>query len=124
VLPTLCAAAGVTVPTNAKVDGIDLLPHMANRKTPVERAIVFWQMDLYKHLQRHYPKPKPYSTEVARKGKWKLLALEGKPQELFDIQADPFEKKNLIDDRPEIVRELAKQLKAWLAEPRLSPFGD
>lgn len=123
-LPTLCAAAGVAVPADAKVDGVNLLSHMTNPKTKVKRGTVFWQMDLYKNLQRHYPKPKPYSTEVARKGRWKLLALEGKPQELFDIEADPFEKNNLIDEHPEIVRELAGELRAWLAEPRLSPYGD
>jgi N-acetylgalactosamine-6-sulfatase len=124
VLPTLCAAAGVAVPADAKVDGVDLLPHMIDRKTPVERGTVFWQMDLYRHLQRHYPKPKPYSTEVARKGRWKLLAFEGNPQELFDIETDPFEKNNLINEHLDIVRELTSQLKAWLAEPRLSPYGD
>ena len=53
-----------------------------------------------------------------------LLALGGKPQELFDIEAGPFEKNNLIDAHPEIVRELTNQLKAWPAEPRLSPHGD
>jgi len=124
VLPTLCAAAGVAVPGDAKVDGVNLLPHMTNRERRIERGTVFWQMDLYKNLQRHYPKPKPYSTEVVRKGRWKLLGLEGKPQELFDIEADPFEKNNLIKDHPEIVRELTRRLKAWLAEPRLSPRGD
>jgi len=124
VLPTLCAAAGVTVPVSAKVDGVNLLPHMSDRKMKVERGPVFWLIDLYKHLQRHYPKPKPYSTEIVRKGKWKLLALEGEPQELFDIEADPFEKNNLIIEHPEIVRDLTSKLKAWLAEPRLSPRGD
>ena len=124
VLPTLCEAAGVKVPADAKVDGVDLLPHMINRKTRVERGTVFWQMDLYKHLQRHYPKPKPYSTEVVRKGMWKLLASEGKPQELFDIEADPFETNNLLAEHPEIVRDLTRRLRAWLAEPRLSPHGD
>jgi N-acetylgalactosamine-6-sulfatase len=124
VLPTLCAAAGVAVPASAKVDGVDLLPHMTGRTTRIERGTVFWQMDLYKHLQRHYPKPKPYSTEVARRGRWKLLALEGKPQELFDIEADPFERNNLLDQHPEIVRELTAQLEKWLAESRLSPYGE
>ena len=40
---------------------------------------MFWQLHLYKKIRRHYPKPKPFATEVAMQGKRKLLALDGKP---------------------------------------------
>ena len=43
---------------------------------------------------------------------------------LFDIEADRFEKNNLIDKHPEIVRELTSRLRSWLSEPRLSPYTD
>ncbi len=119
-LPTFCEAAGVSVPKSVPIDGLSLLPHMKGKRAldVKERGTVFWQLDLYKRIQRHYPKPKPYATEVAMRGKWKLLALNGKPVELFDIESDPNEKKNVLKAHPGLVALLTAQLKEWLKAPR------
>ena len=119
-LPTLCQAAGVTVPAAAHVDGISLLPHVIDGKPlgEAERGSLFWQIVLYRHLQRHYPKPKPYATEAVRRGSWKLLARDGKPTELFNIQADSFEQENLLEKQPALVQDMAQQLREWLQQPR------
>ena len=79
---------------------------------------MFWQLDLYEKIQRHYPKPKPFATEVAMRGKWKLLALGGKPLELFDVESDPNEQRNVIDDHPDLVASLTAELNQWLSAPR------
>jgi N-acetylgalactosamine-6-sulfatase len=120
ILPTLCAAAGVEVPPGVSLDGIDLLPHVVHGSPlgEAERGTLFWQIHLYEHLQRHYPKPKPWATEAVRRGKWKLLAREGQPTELFDVEADPFEENNLLGRHPELEASLTAALQAWLAEPR------
>ena len=119
-LPTFCEAAGVEVPSELPIDGLSLLPHMKGGRPPSAeaRGTVFWQLDLYRQLQRHYPKPKPFATEVAMQGKWKLLALEGKPLELFDLEADPNEQRNVIGDHPDLVALLSAQLNEWLNAPR------
>ncbi len=120
ILPTFCAAAGITLPQDTRFDGLNLMPHVVHDQpiTVEQRGTVFWQLDLYRRLQRHYPKPRPYSTEVARKGKWKLLTREGVPQELFDVVADPLEKHNLLEDRPDITMQLTKEVRRFLSEPR------
>ena len=118
ILPTFCAAAGVEVPADARVDGINLLPILTGEGTTMARGTVFWQLDLYRHLQRHYPKPKPFATEVARRGRWKLLALGGKPVELFDLECDPTETTNLLGNQPEVAGELAAELRRFFAAPR------
>lgn len=44
------------------------------------------------------------------------LVIDGEPQsgvELFDIRADPAEKKNLITSHPEIAQKLQTQLRTW-----------
>jgi len=116
-LPTFCEAAGVKLPEDLPLDGVSLLPLLKGGDEP-ERGLVFWQLDLYKGLQRHYPKPKPYATEIVRDGNWKLLALDGEPVELFDIDADIREENNLREQQPERAASMAKALKAWLAEER------
>ena len=120
ILPTFCAAAGIAPPAN--VDGKNLLPHMIDMTTELDRGTVFWQLDLYKQLQRHTSKIKPYAKEIVRRGQWKMLCFNGVPQELFNIKTDPLEKTNLLNNHPELVSSLKKELDAWLAEPRLSMF--
>ena len=57
-----------------------------------------------------------------RRGHWKLLAREGEPTELFDVEADPFEEDNLLGHHPELEASLAAALQAWLGEPRGTPL--
>lgn len=119
-LPTFCAAAGIEGPPDLNLDGINLLPQLTKGAPPPDRGTVFWQMDLYKGFQRHAPKPEPYATEIARDGRWKLLAKGGEPVELIDLAADPGETKNLLAEKPAVVQRLTAELRAWLAEPRRS----
>ncbi len=117
-LPTFCAAAGVPVPDGAPVDGVSLLGHW-RENAAVERAgPLFWQLDLYAKLQRHYPKPMPHATEVAMEGKWKLLCRGAEPLELFDLDADLAETANRLDTQPEIAARLARGVRAFLDAPR------
>lgn len=122
-LPTLCAASGVALPQDDSFDGINLLPLLTGQVDTLDRETVFWQIHLYGNLQRHYLKPEPYATEIARNGKWKLLARDGEPVELFDMDSDFYERRNLLKEKPEVAQELKKELQAWLAEPRRQ-FGN
>ncbi len=118
VLPTCCAAAGVPLPKDLKIDGTSLLAHLTRGEPVRNRGTVFWQLDLYPRIQRRMPKPEPYATEIARRGNWKLLAKGGKPVELFDLTADPGETTSVLAQHPKLAAELAGELQAWLAEPR------
>lgn len=51
-------------------------------------------------------------------GKWKLLALGGKPVELFDLESDPNEHENVIERNPDLVASLTTELNEWLEAPR------
>lgn len=122
--PTFHAAAKINAPAPRNLDGINLLPHLTGGPAPsdADRGTTFWQMNLYRSLQRHYLKPEPYATEVVRRGPWKLLALNGEPVELFDILQDPHEQWNLLREHPDVVKSMTAELKAWLASPRtISP---
>lgn len=58
-LPTICSGAGVPLPEDDTFDGTDILPLLTGKSDLLERETVFWQIHLYRKLQRHYPKPKP-----------------------------------------------------------------
>jgi N-acetylgalactosamine-6-sulfatase len=117
-LPTFCAAAGVAVPAAAKIDGINLLPHLVAGRDISGRGPLFWQLDLYPGMQRHVPKPKPYATEAVMEGRWKLLTRDGQPLELFDLEADVGETNNLLEKHPDIVKKMAGQIRDFLSSPR------
>ncbi len=86
VLPTLCALAGVSVPTDRAIDGASILPVFEGRS--VERAVpLYWRYD--RALS------KPYAVAM-RQGDWKLLADDSMTQfELYNLRVDRAEKNNL-----------------------------
>ncbi len=96
--PTVCELAGAKVPE--ELDGKSLAP-IIQGKTENVRDTIFLA---YKDLQR-----------AVRRGRWKLLVY---PQinkiQLFDLQEDPHETKNLADDPSEAAR--IKELLAVMRE--------
>lgn len=118
-LATFCDAAGATLPSDLPIDGTSLLDTLT-KETPLPDRDLFWQSDIYKGLQRHYPKPAPFSKEAMISGRWKLLSIDGTPLELFDIRSDPNETNNLIADHADRAEAMAEKVRGWLAEPRRS----
>ena len=44
--------------------------------------------------------------------------IDGRPVELHDLDADPFERDNLLEKEPAIARQLTARLHEFLAAPR------
>ncbi len=87
ILPTLCALAGIKVPTDRTIDGASILPVFEGRA--VERQVpLYWRYD--RALS------KPY-TVAMRQGDWKLLADSSLTRfDLYNLRGDRTEKKNLV----------------------------
>ena len=102
-MPTFADAAGATLPTDRVIDGVDLLP-AATGEGQVERPgeALFWQSGYY---------------QAVRRGDWKLQ-VDGRQGKrwLFDLVEDPTEQSNLVDQEPDITRELTALLEAHQAD--------
>jgi len=60
----------------------------------------------------------PANSYMIRKGKWKLIYYIGAPTQLFDLENDPNELKNLAHDSPAVVAELEKDLRGICSPER------
>jgi arylsulfatase A len=104
ILPTCAAISGAKVPSDRIIDGKSLLPLLEGREGAKSPHEAFF-----------------YRTEAVRSGKWKL-----KGKELFDLEADISESKNVAGDNPEVVKQLNEYLTAYkadLAENKRAPGG-
>lgn len=93
-------AATATDGSGVGLDGIDLLPILAERNPAAERTL-FWRINVPIRQQR-----------AVRQGPWKLL-LDGDDLLLFDLRNDLGERNDLAAARPDVVARLRPLLAAW-----------
>ncbi|MFM8536393.1 MAG: sulfatase [Acidimicrobiia bacterium] len=98
---TILAAAGATVPPDARLEGINLLPIIEGTAAVTDRTL-FWRVRVSGIEQR-----------AVRSGNWKLLHEGGVRLSLFDLSNDISERNDLAASRTDIVRRLNGQLLAW-----------
>ena len=111
VVPTLLAAAGMAPPR--EMTGVNLLPTAAGRGA-LERDAVFGE--IFTHTAVDLDQPRLNLTHRwVRQGNWKLIRFDadGGREELYNLQADPYETADLADKHPEDVEALARRLDAW-----------
>ena len=94
---------------NRTVDGIDLTPLLRDPDHIPDRAA------LYFHYPHYYATTSPVSG--LRVGNWKLLRYyEDSRAELYNLEDDLGERRNLAGEKPEIAAALAERLEAWWAQ--------
>jgi hypothetical protein len=62
-------------------------------------------------------------NRAIREGKWKLVAKENQPWELYDLEADRTELHDLAAAQPERVKSMAAAWDAWAARADVLPLG-
>ena len=107
---------GGRIPDEA--DGIDLSPWLDGGEPPVSERALCFQKNRANVKYFLFRDDQPPPTEAIRKGPYKLLCDEGRPTELYNLEEDPWERWNLLEDYPEVAEALSGELRSWLAEPR------
>jgi arylsulfatase A-like enzyme len=120
--PTVCAIAGVSLPTGVAFDGQDLsaavLGHPTTRVKPL-----FWEYGRNTKAFAFPGIPADRSPNVAlREGDWKLLVnADGSNAQLYDLKTDPKETHNVAEANPDIAERLKQKALAWRNSlPKLS----
>lgn len=106
-LPTFVEVGGGKLPGDYKPDGESVLAAFKGESFERTKPI-FWEW------RGGSDKPYTWPSLAMREGKWKLLVnkKEGK-MELYDLENDWAEKKDLAKENPEIVKELSDKIDAW-----------
>ena len=99
---TILAASGVEPPANRALDSRDILPAVTGTlERPLHEALYWNWID--KDSDKGW---------AVRKGRWKLLADKG-GLELYDLESDIAETRNLTSSEPAIVAELLGAYREW-----------
>lgn len=123
-LATAAEITGKSLEDNEGEDSVSLLPLLKQTATqPVREATIHHSIN---------------GSFAIRQGKWKLAVCRGSagwsaprppqakktglpPMQLFDLQADVSEQKNVIQENPKVADDLMKLLEKYVAEGRSTP---
>lgn len=124
-LPTVAALTGNSPPS--EIDGQSFLPLLKNPAAPGPERTLIWHYPFNVGV-KHPDNGEPLSPHSAiRVGDFKMIWDWHGKLELYDITKDPFEKKDLAKEQPELTAKLHTQLKSWLKQnvaPRYFPQRD
>lgn len=102
ILPTIASAAGVELPTDRKIDGVNLLPFLKGENDGTPHDVVIWREGYYQ--------------AVLANG-WKLQVSDlPEMARLYHLRDDPTEQADVADQYPDKITELKSILAAHNAE--------
>jgi arylsulfatase A-like enzyme len=109
--PTLAELAGAKIPADVHVDGRSLIPLLEDPSAPWPDRYVFVHQGRWPKGQADEAK---FRNCAVRNARFRLV----NNRELYDLQSDPGETTNVIDEHPEVVAGMRKAYDAWWAEAR------
>jgi uncharacterized sulfatase len=144
--PTFLGLAGLSLPADRVIDGVDLWPVFANPRTELgERPLFFFhdydveaiRVGSWKYIGRnsHYVWPAPLDKpdtpggrvltgrDYQPPGSGESVPTLGTWPLLYHLGRDPGEAYNVADSHPDQLRELRERLEAWRAAFQENPRG-
>ena len=104
--PTLIRAPTARPDAAWKVDGANVLPAWTRGSGVPERTL-FWEW-----------RSEGIDQLAAMRGRYKLVITQSGRPELFDVDTDPAERRNVIAEFPKLAKQLENELKDWLKTER------
>lgn len=98
---TALAAAGIPVPADKPLDGVDLIPYLQGPAKGAPHDRLFWRAG------------GEGGQHAVRLGDWKLVKVRGEAPQLFNLAEDLGETKDLAQSHPEKLQELQNAFSAW-----------
>jgi arylsulfatase A-like enzyme len=100
IAPTCLELAGLKPNRRFKMDGVSLAPVIANEPLDVDRTLYFM------HVQ----------GRGVRRGPYKASKLDRHGWELFNLDADPGETRDISGEKPDVLNSLVRELADWRGE--------
>ncbi|WP_394794714.1 arylsulfatase [Armatimonas sp.] len=109
IMATVVDVGGANYPSGKikPKEGVSLRPAFAGKSLARPQPL-FWEHE---------------GNRAVREGRWKLVAKENQPWELYDIETDRSELKNLATKDPAKVATLAAKWDTWAARANVLPLG-
>lgn len=99
VMPTLAALTGCTQHLPSRTDGMDISPLFRGKQVDTDHRLLYWEF--------------PGKQRAARRGDWKCVTIKrNAPLELYNLKDDPTESHDLAKERPELVEQFDREMRA------------
>lgn len=109
---SLYAITGTPLPAGATLDGEDVSAALLGRAVGGRRAPIFWRRPPDRPGKGGIDNP----DLAACDGRWKYYVnFTGDAPQLYDLDANPAETKNLVADEPEVAARLQRAVQDWNA---------
>ena len=99
IFPTAAALAGAKMPADRPIDGVDLMPHLLGQSKRAPHERLFWRTG-------------GGASFAVREGKYKLVQNPAGTQ-LYDLDADIGETRDLAALQPEVLKKLDAAREQW-----------
>ncbi len=116
IFPTVLELAGIDLAesNHPPIDGISLAPHLVGNSNTNEDQLA--NRPLVWHMPHQWGAPGPGIEPFTsvRRGAWKLCVFHDGPRyELYNLDADVKESTNLVQENPEMVGSMLRDLNKW-----------
>ena len=107
IAPTCLDIAGIKAVGGFKMDGVSLRPVLDGKSLDIDRPLFF------AHVQ----------GRGVRRGPWKASKRDGHGWELFNLDVDPGETRDVSGEKPEMLNSLVRELGSWGRQVRQERQG-